>query len=154
MVFWRLGFKVYYYCHRRKHIGGVSMFRIQGSRGILEENIHSVNRRLWWTWKMVLITAPVPKVPTHHIFFNESVDLRNKNPRNLPSPNHQLELRSPLRHPIQKFPNHTSPQPLNPQTTTFTKKKKKRKGPQPLTYCTWWKLYPFPHPLDMKQVKK
>ncbi|KAL2348738.1 hypothetical protein Fmac_002738 [Flemingia macrophylla] len=70
---------------------------------------------------MVLITAPLPTVPTH-VFFDQNVDFNNNKTRTLPPPNHQLELRLPLRH------NHTSPQPLTPQTTTLTKNKKKRKG--------------------------
>lgn len=99
---------------------------------------------------MVLITAPVTTVPTHHLFFDENVDLKNSKLRTLSSPNHQLEFRLPLRHPIHNFPNHTSPQPLT-QTTTFTKKKKKkkRKGATTSDILHLMEALPFPVPIDI-----
>ncbi|KAK7406975.1 hypothetical protein VNO78_08613 [Psophocarpus tetragonolobus] len=94
---------------------------------------------------MVLITAPVPTVPSHHLLFDENVDLKNMNPRTLPSPQHQLELRPPLRHPI-----HSSPQALTPLTTTFTKKKKNnRKGTTTSDILHLMDALPFPVPIDI-----
>ena len=99
---------------------------------------------------MVLITAPVTTVPTHHLFFDENVDLKNSKLRTLPSPNHQLEFRLPLRHPIHNFPNHTSPQPRTP-TTTFTKNKKNKttKGATTSDILHLMEALPSPVPIDI-----
>lgn len=82
------------------------------------------------------MVAPPPTAPTRYYADNSTC----------PSPNHQLQLRLPLRNPkhnlnlnpslLHNFPPHTSsqpPQPLTPKkTTTLTNKnnnkKKKRKG--------------------------
>ncbi|KOM41731.1 hypothetical protein LR48_Vigan04g192900 [Vigna angularis] len=96
---------------------------------------------------MVRITALVPIVATHHLFFDQNLDLKNNNLSSLPSPSHQLELLPPLRYPI-----HTFPCLLIPQTTTFTMKepkKKKRKEATTSYILHLMDALPFPILVDI-----
>ncbi|KAK7307407.1 hypothetical protein VNO77_40443 [Canavalia gladiata] len=97
---------------------------------------------------MELITAPLLTAPIHKVFLDENLDLKNSSSCTCPSPNHQLELRLPLRYPIHNFPHHTSPQPLTPQTTTLRKKKKRKWASTSDILCLMDAL-PFPIPIDI-----